>query len=52
MKEVICSVNEVIRGWVNYFRIGNSTAPSTKSEMTKKKVRKFVMKRKKPKGFG
>jgi len=53
MKEVICSVNEVIRGWVNYFRIGNSNSTFNKvRDDVEKKVRKFVMKRKKLKGFG
>jgi RNA-directed DNA polymerase len=53
MKEVIYSVNEVIRGWVNYFRIGNSTGTFNKvRDDVEKKVRKFVMKRKKLKGLG
>lgn len=53
MKEVIFSVNEVIRGWVNYFRIGNSNSTFNKvRDDVEKKVRKFVMKRKKLKGFG
>jgi RNA-directed DNA polymerase len=53
MKEVIFSVNEVIRGWVNYFRIGNSNSTFNKvRDDIEKKVRKFVMKRKKRKGFG
>jgi len=53
MKEVICSVNEVIRGWVNYFKVGNSNSTFNKVRNdVEKKVRKFVMKRKKLKGFG
>jgi len=53
MKEVICSVNEVIRGWVNYFRIGNSNSTFNKvRDYIERKVRKFVMRRKKLKGFG
>ncbi len=53
MKEVIQAVNAVIRGWVNYFRIGNSNSTFNKvrNDM-EKKVRKFVMRRKKLKGFG
>lgn len=51
--EVIDTVNAVIRGWVNYFRIGNSNRTFCKvREYIEKKVRKFVMKRKKLKGFG
>ncbi len=53
LKEVIQSVNAVIRGWVNYFRIGNSNSTFSKIKYyIEKKVRKFVMKRKKLKGFG
>ena len=53
LKEVIQAVNAVIRGWVNYFRIGNSNSTFCKvSNYTEKKVRRFVMKRKKRKGFG
>ena len=51
--EVITTVNAVIRGWVNYFRIGNSNRTFCKvRDYIEKKVRKFVMKRKKLKGFG
>ena len=53
LPEVICSVNAVIRGWVNYFRIGNSNSTFNKvRDDIEKKVRRFVMKRKKLKGFG
>ncbi|MBI4690150.1 MAG: group II intron reverse transcriptase/maturase [Nitrospirae bacterium] len=53
LKEVIQSVNLVIRGWVNYFRIGNSNSTFNKVRNDiEKKVRKFVMRRKKLKGFG
>jgi RNA-directed DNA polymerase len=53
LNEVIQSVNAVVRGWVNYFRIGNSngTFKSVKYDI-EKKVRKFVMKRQKRKGYG
>jgi RNA-directed DNA polymerase len=51
--EVIQTVNAVIRGWVNYFRIGNSNRTFCKVRNDiEKKVRKVVMKRKKLKGFG
>lgn len=53
LKVVIDSVNEVIRGWVNYFRIGNSKGAFNKIRHDiEMKVRRFVMKRKKLKGFG
>ena len=53
LKEVIQAVNTVVRGWVNYFRIGNSNDTFGKvRDFIEKKVRRFVMKRKGLKGFG
>jgi len=53
LKEVIQTVNAIIRGWVNYFRIGNSNSTFNKvRDYIEMKVRKFVMRRKKLKGFG
>ena len=53
LKEVIQAVNAVVRGWVNYFRIGNSNDTFGKVKyFIEKKVRRFVMKRKGRKGFG
>jgi RNA-directed DNA polymerase len=53
LNEVISTVNAVIRGRVNYFRIGNSNRTFCKvRNYIEKKVRKFVMRRKKLKGFG
>ena len=53
LEEVIQAVNAVIRGWVNYFRIGNSNDTFGKvRDFIEKKVRRFVMKRKGLKGFG
>jgi RNA-directed DNA polymerase len=53
LNEVIQSVNAVTRGWVNYFRVGNSYSTFNKVRNDiEKKVRRFVMKRKKQKGFG
>ena len=51
--EVIGTVNAIIRGWVNYFRIGNSgrTFCKVRNDI-EKKVRRFVMKRSKLNGFG
>ena len=53
LKEVIQAVNTVVRGWVNYFRIGNGNDTFGKvRNFIEKKVRRFVMKRKGLKGFG
>lgn len=53
LNEVIQSVNTVVRGWVNYFRIGNSSSTFNKTkDDIEKKVRKFVMRRQKRKGYG
>jgi RNA-directed DNA polymerase len=53
LKEVIHAVNAVIRGWVNYFRIGNSNSTFYKVKyFIEKKVRRFVAKRKGLSGFG
>ena len=53
LREVIQAVNTVIRGWVNYFRVGNSNSTFDKvRDYIEKKVRRFVLKRKGLKGFG
>lgn len=53
LKEVIQAMNTVIRGWVNYFRVGNSSSAFNKVRNDiEEKIRRFVMKRKKGKGFG
>jgi len=53
LREVIQAVNTVIRGWVNYFRVGNSNSTFDKVRYyIEKKVRRFVLKRKGLKGFG
>ena len=53
LNEVIQTLNIIIRGWVNYFRIGNSNSTFDKvRNYIEKKVRRFVMRRKKLKGFG
>lgn len=53
LNEVIQIINTIIRGWVNYFRIGNSNSTFNKvRNYIEKKVRRFVMRRKKLKGFG
>jgi RNA-directed DNA polymerase len=53
MNEVVQAVNAVVRGWVNYFRIGNSNHAFYKVKYSiERKLRRFVMRRKKLKGFG
>ena len=53
LREVIQAVNAVVRGWVNYFRIGNSTRTFNMVRYeVERKVRKFVSKRQKRRGFG
>jgi RNA-directed DNA polymerase len=53
LREVIQVVNAVVRGWVNYFRIGNSTrAFQVVRYEIERKVRKFVSKQRKRRGFG
>ncbi|GAN34245.1 MAG: DNA polymerase [Candidatus Brocadia sinica] len=53
LREVIQTVNAIIRGWVNYFGIGNSNSTFNKvRNYLEMKVRKFIMRRKKLKGFG
>ena len=53
LNEVIQTLNIIIRGWVNYFRIGNSNSTFDKvRNYIEKKVRRFVVRRKKLKGFG
>ncbi len=53
LNEVIQSVNTVVRGWVNYFRIGNSASTFDKvRDDIEKKLRKFVLRRQKRRGFG
>jgi RNA-directed DNA polymerase len=51
--EVIQAVNAVVRGWVNYFRVGNSArAFGVVRYEVERKVRKFIIRRQKRRGFG
>lgn len=51
--EIIEEINPRIRGWVNYFRIGNSSKCfSYVKDWVEKKIRRHMMKVRKRKGFG
>ena len=50
---VICLINPILRGWTNYFRIGNSSRCFCYiKDWVEKKVRRHLMKSRKLKGFG
>jgi len=52
-KETVMKVNPVLRGWVNYFRIGNSgRCFAGLKEWTEKKVRRHQRKAQQKPGFG
>lgn len=49
----IAEVNQAVRGWVNYFRVGNSSQALQKVRwQVELKVRRFASKRQKRSGFG
>ncbi len=53
VSEVVEKLNPVVRGWVNYFRIGNSGRIFIKiRDYTAMKVRGFIRKRQARKGYG
>jgi len=53
IREAVSKLNSVLRGWVNYFRIGNSSKAFRKiRSLVEKRVRRFVARRAKRKGFG
>ena len=53
VSEIIREINPVLRGWVNYFRIGNSRNSFNKvRHYTVKKIRRFVRKNQGRTGFG
>jgi RNA-directed DNA polymerase len=50
---VVTEINPILRGWVNYFRAGNSARCfGYIKEWVEKKIRRHCMKAKKLKGFG
>jgi RNA-directed DNA polymerase len=53
VKAAVARVNPVVRGWVNYFGIGNSGRAFSKVKWhVERKVRRFAAKQRKRKGFG
>jgi len=53
LQAAVAQVNSIVRGWVNYFRVGNSSQAFGKVRYhTERKVRRFVAKRSKRTGFG
>ena len=53
LDRVIKLINPVLRGWVNYFRIGNSSQCfSYVKDWIQKKIRRHLMRARKLKGFG
>ena len=51
--DAVTRVNPIVRGWVNYFRIGNSSRElDTVRTGVERKVRRFAVKKRKRKGFG
>ena len=53
VQHAVARVNPVVRGWVNYFRVGNSSRElDTVRSGVERKVRRFAVKKLKRKGFG
>src|SRR6185437_4515418 len=53
MQAAVAQVNLILRGWVNYFRVGNSSQAFNKVRYhVERKVRRFAAKRSKRTGFG
>jgi RNA-directed DNA polymerase len=53
VEKVIAVINPILRGWVNYFRIGNSARCfGYVKNWVEKKVRRHVMRARKGQGFG
>jgi len=53
VRDAVEQVNRVVRGWVNYFRIGNArTAFGKVKYHVERKVRRFMTRKQKRSGFG
>lgn len=53
VRDAVARVNPIVRGWVNYFRVGNSSRElDTVRTGVERKVRRFAVKKRKRKGFG
>ena len=53
IKEVIEQINPILRGWVNYFRVGNSAKCFGELRYwVEKKIRRHLMRSRQRKGFG
>jgi RNA-directed DNA polymerase len=53
VQAAVAQVNPILRGWVNYFRVGNSSQAFNKVKYdVERKVRRFAAKQRKRTGFG
>lgn len=53
VQQAVARVNPIVRGWVNYFRVGNSSREfDTVRDAVELKVRRFAVKQRGRKGFG
>jgi len=53
ISRVIYLINPILRGWVNYFRVGHSSKCfGFVKDWVQKKIRRFLMRSKKRQGFG
>ena len=53
VQDAVARVNPIVRGWVNYFRVGNSSRElDVVRTGVERKVRRFAVKKLKRKGFG
>jgi hypothetical protein len=53
MREAVTLVNQIVRGWLNYFRVGNSGDALQKVKyQVERKVRRFAARKAKRQGFG
>jgi RNA-directed DNA polymerase len=53
VQAAVAAVNPILRGWVNYFQVGNSSQAFNKVKyLVERKVRRFAAKQRKRTGFG